>query len=80
MSPTVSSTVGLAAEVLRISGIYLQPYMPNKAKQILDYLGVENSKREWQNAKIGSDSTYGNPLVPLGEGHEGVLFPPIPEA
>jgi methionyl-tRNA synthetase len=80
MIPAVCSTIGLSAEVLRVCGIYLQPYMPNKAKQILDHLGVEETKREWQHAKPGSDNTYGNPLIPLEDGYKGVLFPPIPEA
>jgi len=41
----VDKIIYLAAESLRIVGIVLQPYMPNKARQLLDQLGVQPHKR-----------------------------------
>jgi methionyl-tRNA synthetase len=72
--------IGLTAETLRITGIYLQPYMPNKAKQILDYLGVDEDKRDWVHARVGGDISYGLPKCDLGRGLGGVLFKPIAES
>ncbi|KFZ08640.1 hypothetical protein V502_09243, partial [Pseudogymnoascus sp. VKM F-4520 (FW-2644)] len=43
------------AEALRISGILLQPYMPTKAQQILDMLGVQEGKRGFKDAVVGGD-------------------------
>ena len=76
----VDKIIFLCAESIRICGILLQPYMPSKMKDLLDQLGVDSAKRMFENAKFGSDSTYGTPMVPLGKGHEGVLFPPLHSA
>ena len=70
----------MCAESIRISGILLQPYMPSKMKELLDQLGVDPAKRMFVDAKFGSDTTYGTPMVPLGKGFEGVLFPPLSSA
>ena len=67
----------LCAESLRICGILLQPYMPSKMQQLLDQLGVDPDKRSFQDAEFGSDRIYGSPLIPVGRGHEGVLFPAL---
>ena len=67
----------LCAESLRICGILLQPYMPSKMKQLLDQLGVDPEKRMLRDAEFGSDRTFGTPLIPVGKGFEGVLFPPL---
>ena len=67
----------LCAESLRICGILLQPYMPTKMQQLLDQLGVKPNKRTFQDAIFGSDRTYGTPLIPVGRGHTGVLFPSL---
>ncbi|KAF3942033.1 hypothetical protein ABW19_dt0201054 [Dactylella cylindrospora] len=48
-----------AAEVLRISAILLQPFMPTKAKQLLDLLKVDEEMRTWEQATVGGDFTYG---------------------
>ena len=40
-------------------------------------LGVPNDDRMFENALLGSDSRYGAPMVDLGRGHAGVLFPPL---
>ncbi|KAL8826537.1 MAG: hypothetical protein Q9191_003741 [Dirinaria sp. TL-2023a] len=70
----------LCSESVRICGILLQPYMPSKMKDLLDQLGVDPMKRNLENTKFGSDSTYGTPTVPTGQGQEGVLFPPLHSA
>jgi methionyl-tRNA synthetase len=73
----VDKIVFLAAEALRMAGIMLQPYMPNKAKLLLDQLGVDESRRTFEYCSPGKDLDYGVPMVPLGNKHEGVLFPPL---
>lgn len=73
----VNGIIYLCAESLRICGILLQPYMPSKAQQLLDQLGVDPAKRMFQDVEFGSDTTYGTPLIPVGKGHEGVLFPAL---
>lgn len=74
----VDRIIYLAAESLRITGILLQPYMPNKAKMLLDQLGVHPDKRAFEHARPGVDLEYGEPMVELGVSHQGVLFPPLP--
>ena len=69
--------VYLAAEALRICGIMLQPYMPERAAMLLDMLGVTPESRRLQDASLGSDRQYGDARVELGKGHEGTLFPPL---
>lgn len=66
-----------AAEALRMTGILLQPWMPNKASLLLDQLGVSVDRRTLEWCKPGADLEYGEPMVPLGVGHQGVLFPPL---
>jgi methionyl-tRNA synthetase len=65
------------AEALRIGGILLQPWMPNKAKMLLDQLGVHANRRTFEWCKPAADLEYGEPMVPLGRKTEGVLFPPL---
>jgi methionyl-tRNA synthetase len=76
MSEKLEMTLSLCAEALRISGIFLQPYMPNKAKQLLDQLGVSEDKRTWEDAVLGCDAHYGTPVVSTGKDYD-VLFPKI---
>ena len=73
----VDRIIFLASESLRIQGILLQPYMPNKANVLLDQLGVDHSRRTLEYCKPGLDTDYGAPMVDLGSKHEGVLFPPL---
>jgi methionyl-tRNA synthetase len=73
----VDRTIYLAAEALRITGILLQPYMPNKAKDLLDQLGVQEGRRTLAYCQPGADLEYGTSMVTLGRKHEGVLFPPL---
>ncbi|PGH18188.1 methionine-tRNA ligase [Polytolypa hystricis UAMH7299] len=67
------------AESQRIAGILLQPFMPEKAARLLDMLGVARTteKRSFKAATYGSDRDYGIPLIKLGRGVEGTLFPPL---
>jgi methionyl-tRNA synthetase len=74
----VDKIVYLAAEALRITGILLLPYMPNKASTLLDQLGVQHDRRTFEWCKPDADLDYGTPLVELGVQHKGVLFPPLP--
>lgn len=41
------------SEALRIAGILLQPFMPEKAEQLLDTLGVHGDRRGWEEARLG---------------------------
>lgn len=67
-----------SAEAVRIIGILLQPYMPTKAKTLLDMIGVEDSRRTFDDALFGVDASYGTPKVSLGTGAWDALFPPLP--
>jgi len=67
-----------AAEALRMIGILLQPWMPNKANLLLDQLGVRPDRRTFEWCKPGADLEYGEPETELGVGYTGVLFPPLP--
>jgi methionyl-tRNA synthetase len=73
----LSAIVALTAETLRICGILLQPYMPEKATLLLDQLGVDKSKRAAEYAVIAADLDYGIPKVSLEKGYTGILFPPV---
>lgn len=73
----VDKIVYLAAEALRMTGILLQPYMPNKADMLLDQLGVQHDRRTFEYCKPGADLDYGEPMVELGVAFQGVLFPPL---
>lgn len=65
----------LCAEALRLTGIFLQPFMPNKACELLDMLGVESEKRSLQYADVCADNSYGTPLKSMRKGV--LLFPPL---
>ncbi|KAL4982956.1 tRNA synthetases class I (M)-domain-containing protein [Aspergillus falconensis] len=60
-----------AAESIRIMGILLQPFMPNKAKKLLDMLKVDPSKRNLSDGGYAQDSTYGENIK------KKILFPPL---
>jgi methionyl-tRNA synthetase len=65
------------AEAIRIVGILLQPYIPGKSKTLLDMIGVEDSKRTFDDAQVGADANYGNANAPLGKCAWDSLFPPL---
>jgi methionyl-tRNA synthetase len=75
--PRVLEVVYHSAEALRVAGILLQPYMPSKASRLLDMLGVDDSKRSFNDAQFGVDGDYGVARAPVGKG-VGDLFPPLP--
>jgi methionyl-tRNA synthetase len=65
----------ISAESVRITGILLRPFMPSKAKAILDQLAVEPTKRSFEYARYGADDSYG-----VGtKGKKGMVFPPLSE-
>ncbi|KAL4913463.1 tRNA synthetases class I (M)-domain-containing protein [Aspergillus aurantiobrunneus] len=59
------------AESMRITGILLQPFMPNKAKEILELFRVDSSKRSLSDARYASDPDYGEDIK------KKLLFPPL---
>lgn len=67
-----------AADTLRVAGILLQPFMPEKSAGLLDRLGVDHSRRTYEYADFYTDDSYGTSFVELGAGAAGALFPPIP--
>ncbi|KAL8850056.1 MAG: hypothetical protein Q9221_004982 [Calogaya cf. arnoldii] len=73
----VDSIIYLCAESIRICGILLQPVMPQRMKDLLDLMGVDEGRRTFQDAAVGKDVTYGVPMVEVGRGREGVVFPPL---
>jgi methionyl-tRNA synthetase len=74
---SINQTVFNCAEAIRVVGILLQPYMPGKAAQLLDMLGVNESNRTFAHAKLGADFTYGTARIPLGKCAWDGLFPPL---
>jgi len=52
--------------------------MPSKAAVLLDMMGVDESRRTFEDALIGADDTYGDAKVPIGKGTFDGLFPPLP--
>lgn len=64
--------IWLSSETARVAGILLQPFMPDKALQILEHLNVDRSRRTFEWAVFGSDREYG-----VGVKHKVKLFPPI---
>ena len=67
-----------AVETLRVLGIMLQPFMPGKANELLDVLGVDKNNRSWHHVQLGADRAYGKAKV---ERHEIVdLFPRLESA
>lgn len=69
------------AEALRVSGILLQPFMPEKANLLLDILGVDRSRRSFEDAKFGVDGDYGGlktPVIKHGlDTRWHIMFPPL---
>ena len=64
-------------EALRISAIFVQPFMPLKAKEMLDILGVHESRRDFRHALWGADRDYGRQRIQgAGPVH---LFPRLVE-
>lgn len=66
------------ADMLRITGILLQPFMPSKAAELLDILGVSSDRRRFQDAVFGADLLYGKGTVEPGKNDWDGLFPRLP--
>ncbi len=73
----MNSCIYLCAESLRVCGILLQPFMPDKAAQLLDMLGVDHGRRGFSFARMDADDSYGSSFVELGRGYYHTLFPPL---
>lgn len=80
MEAEIDRAVYLCAETLRLVGIMLQAFIPDSAKRLLDMLGVAEDRRHWEWCQVGKDDSYGSPLVDLGRGEKGVLFPSLTSA
>lgn len=73
-SPNPEWTLFNVAESLRISAILLQPFMPGKSQELLEFLRVDTGnpmKRTFAAAVYGSDADYGDNI------RKGILFPPL---
>lgn len=70
-------TIYLLADTLRIMGILLQPFMPDKSAEMLDILGVSTQKRTFEYAALGKDCSYGRPKIDIGRDAHAGLFPPL---
>ncbi|KAJ9143715.1 Methionyl-tRNA synthetase [Pleurostoma richardsiae] len=73
----LNESIYFASETLRVVGILLQPFMPDKAAELLDVLGVPPTHRTLKYARIGLDFDYGEPLRNPGKGAYDGLFPPL---
>jgi methionyl-tRNA synthetase len=73
----VERTVYHCSEAIRLIGILLQPYMPGKASELLDMIGVDESRRTFGDAFLGIDETYGDAKIPVGKDAWSALFPPL---
>lgn len=83
-SPNPTKAIVYAYESLRISGILLQPFLPLKAPELLDRLGVDVSGRRWENAVWSGKSDAREVVRMLQKGgkewkKKGHLFPQILE-
>ena len=72
-----NACIYMCAESLRICGILLQPFMPEKSKQLLDMIGVSDNGRSFVNTRFGSDHTYGRVPTEKPNGTSNALFPPL---
>jgi len=51
--------------------------MPSKAAQLLDTLGVDETRRSFEYSVLGADTEYGIPTIPVGKDQWDALFPPL---
>lgn len=74
----LSTVIYALAETLRICSILLQPYMPDRAAEALNRLGVSPSRRTFEYAVRGADGEYGQSFSKIeSRGAAGSLFPPL---
>jgi methionyl-tRNA synthetase len=74
----VNRPVYHSVEAVRIIGILLQPFMPEKSSELLDLLGVDERRRSFDHARFGADHSYGTPKISVGKDVWDNLFPPLP--
>ncbi|KAI0135706.1 tRNA synthetases class I (M)-domain-containing protein [Daldinia grandis] len=74
----VEQIIFFTAESVRVMGILLQPFIPEKSSELLDRLGVGSDRRTFEHARLFADDAYGTSAIPLGEGAQSSLFPPLP--
>ncbi|KAK4053122.1 methionyl-tRNA synthetase [Microbotryomycetes sp. JL201] len=72
-SDSVHRALFYSRETLRITGLCLQPFMPTKAVELLDRLGVDANERTWSSAAFGKGGT----VVSRDRQKKAVLFPPV---
>jgi methionyl-tRNA synthetase len=73
----IAQTIYIMAETLRNMGILLQPYIPGKARDLLDVLGVPHENRTFEYCGFGKDFDYGVPMKEPGKSAQESLFPPL---
>lgn len=74
----LSTVIYTMAETLRVCSILLQPYMPDRAAEALNRLGVSPSRRTFKHAVRGADDEYGKSFLKIeSRGSSGSLFPPL---
>lgn len=77
-SPNPTKAIVYAYETLRISAILMKPYMPTKAAELLDRLGVDAAQRSWEQCAFDKNINVGRLVKGLKEGKRpGHLFPPV---
>lgn len=72
---TRAQTIYLVVEALRNQAILLQPFMPGKASELLDRLGVAKHKRTFEYVGLGKDFSFGEPEDEYWGSDR--LFPPL---
>lgn len=72
-----NACIYMCAESLRICGIMLQPFMPEKMEKLLDTLGVAENARQFDNTEFGSDADYGQLPALTQDETPKPLFPPL---
>jgi methionyl-tRNA synthetase len=58
-------------------GILLQPFMPERMKAALDMIGVDDSRRTIEYARLGADLDYGTVDSTSDGGYRTALFPQL---
>jgi methionyl-tRNA synthetase len=77
-SPNPTKAIVYAYETLRISAILLEPYMPTKAAELLDRLGIDSSQRGWNQCVFNDKIDVGQLVKGLKDDKRpGHLFPPV---
>lgn len=65
-------------ETLRITGILLKPFMPEKSAQLLDALGISEEERRWEDAILGGSATMGiEKAAERYNSKKAILFPSL---